>query len=246
MQSPNLTLSDEIENNLARVNQRIHAAALACGREPHDITLLAVSKTKPLAALSAAFAAGQRHFGENYVQEGVEKIVALNNPDLIWHFIGPIQSNKTRLIAQHFAWVHSLDRFKIAERLSAHRAEAEQAGRPPLNVCIQVNIDNEASKSGVPSAEVLPLARQINQLPHLRLRGLMAIPQVLASGVNEAAFVRMQELFHVLKAQGEFSCWDTLSLGMSADLECAVKHASTMVRVGTDIFGQRDYSRQFE
>lgn len=236
----------DIQKQLASVKKRISEAAQACGRKPDEITLLAVSKTRSATTIAEAVAESQQHFGENYLQEALDKIAILQNPTLIWHFIGPIQSNKTRAIAQHFHWVHTIDRLKIAERLSNHRGANSSSDSPPLNVCIQVNIDNEQSKSGVGSDEVLSLALTISNLPHLRLRGLMAIPQALADGANHEAFERMNQLFHAIKARGDFSHWDTLSMGMSADLECAIQHGATIVRVGTDIFGQRDYSTQFE
>jgi pyridoxal phosphate enzyme (YggS family) len=209
------------------------------------VTLLAVSKTVSIDAIRVAIASGQRDFGENYVVEGVEKIEALAAErvkfDLQWHCIGPIQSNKTRLVAQHFDWVHTLDRIKIAERLSEQRS----AMAAPLQVCIQVNIDGSSSKSGVLPDDVVPLALSISQLPHLQLRGIMAIPDALPYGdqfaINniavEAIYAPARKVFNQLKAL--YNTVDTLSIGMSADLEPAIMAGSTMVRVGSAIFGSR-------
>jgi PLP dependent protein len=196
---------------------------------------VAVSKTKPVAAISAAITAGQRHFGENYVQEGVQKIQHFSDDQsLTWHFIGPIQSNKTRDIAEYFSWVHSIDRIKIAQRLQQQRP----AQLPPLNVVIQVNIDDEDSKSGVTPAQVVELAAEISQLPRLKLRGLMAIPRPSQEPEQQAlSLAAMQRLFLQLKAQ--YSDLDTLSMGMSDDLSVAIEHGSTMVRIGSAIFGPR-------
>ena len=224
-----------IADNLLRVRTRIAQAALACGRSPESIILLAVSKKFDADAVRQAFAAGQTAFGENYIQEGVDKIAALADLPLQWHCIGPIQSNKTRLVATHFDWVHSVDRLKIAQRLSEQRP----ADKTPLQVCIQVNIDGGATKAGVAPQAVLELARQIQGLPGLILRGLMTIPEpaydfAAALAVHQRAW----ELFDALNAQG--LGLDTLSMGMTADLEAAVQAGSTMVRVGTAIFGKRD------
>ena len=219
---------------LRAVRARIDAAAQQAGRSVSAIGLLAVSKTFSADAVRAMAACGQRAFGENYVQEAQEKIAALADLPLEWHFIGPVQSNKTRPIAEHFAWVHSVDRLKIAERLSAQRP----AALPPLQVCIEVKVSNEASKGGVAPADLPALARAVAALPRLTLRGLMAIP---APGDNpadqRAAFGRVRALFDELVAQGH--ALDTLSMGMSADLEAAILEGATMVRIGTALFGTR-------
>lgn len=225
---------DTINANLQAVKARINAAAKQCGRDANSIELLAVSKTFGTDAVRSAHAAGQRAFGENYVQEGVEKITALSGLPLVWHFIGPIQSNKTRQIAENFDWVHSIDRLKIAERLSA----ARPANRAPLQVCIQINIGDETSKSGVPPAEALALAQSILKLPQLRLRGLMAIPPASDDvAVQRRHFGELRALRDSLAAGG--CALDTLSMGMSADIEAAIAEGATMVRVGTAIFGAR-------
>jgi pyridoxal phosphate enzyme (YggS family) len=224
-----------ISANLQAVHARIDAAARNSGRNPDAICLLAVSKTWPAAAVREAAAAGQRAFGENYVQEGIEKISALAALGLEWHFIGPLQSNKTRVVAAAFDWVHSVDRLKIAERLSEQRP----AGLPPLQVCLQVNVSGEATKSGVEPAAVSALARQIARLPGLRLRGLMAIPAPTDDFAQQSqAFRRVHELFQQLTGDG--MPLDTLSIGMSHDLEAAVAEGATMVRIGTAIFGERN------
>lgn len=213
---------------------RIARAAEAAGRDAGEVRLLAVSKTWPADSVREAAAAGQRAFGENYVQEGAEKVDALAGLGLEWHFIGPLQSNKTRLVANHFAWVHSIDRLKIAERLSAQR----DAHLPPLEVCIQVNVSGEASKSGVAPAELPALAREVACLPRLRLRGLMAIPEPTSDvALQRARFATLRELRDRLNADG--LALDTLSMGMSDDLEAAIAEGATMVRVGTAIFGSR-------
>ncbi|AIX72602.1 MAG: YggS family pyridoxal phosphate-dependent enzyme [Mixta calida] len=226
-----------IQHNLQQVRQRIAAAAASCGRDPQEITLLAVSKTKPASDVAEALAAGQRAFGENYVQEGVDKIAALGDalsPE--WHFIGPLQSNKSRLVAEHFAWCHTIDRLRIATRLNDQRP----AHLPPLNVLIQVNISDENSKSGI-MLEALPeLAQAVAALPRLRLRGLMAIPAPEKSYERQLAVCqRMADALASLKKH--YPSVDTLSLGMSDDMEAAIAAGSTMVRIGTAIFGARDY-----
>ena len=223
-----------ISANLQAVRERIAAAAHACGRDPACIRLLAVSKTKPAADVLEAVAAGQSAFGENYVQEGITKIGELARPDLEWHFIGPLQSNKTRLVAESFDWVHSIDRLKLAERLSAQRPES----LPPLQVCLQVNISDEDSKSGLPADAIAELARQVAQLPRLRLRGLMAIPAPTDS-VDEQrqAFRQVRLLYERLLNDG--LALDTLSMGMSHDLEAAIAEGATIVRIGSAIFGER-------
>lgn len=228
-----------IAEQIQQVHERIRNAALAAGRDPQQVQLLAVSKTRSADELREAIACGERRFGENYLQEALAKIAALQDEVLEWHFIGPIQSNKTRDIASHFAWVHSVDRAKVAQRLNEQRPEA----LPPLNVCIQVNISHEDSKSGVMPAEVLSLAQEISALPHLRLRGLMAIPAASEDPAEQAAaFAAMQELMQTLNQQG--FALDTLSMGMSGDMEAAIAHGATMVRIGTDIFGARHYSKK--
>lgn len=231
-------MSDLI-HHLEAVRQRIAAAAHAAGRDARTIDLLAVSKTFPAEDVRAAYDAGQRAFGENYVQEAIAKIEALADlrAALEWHFIGPLQSNKTRPVAEHFDWVHSVDRLKIAQRLSEQRPD----NLPPLNVCLQVNISGEASKSGVSMAEAVQVAQAIAALPKLRLRGLMAIPEP-AGGIDEQRVPhrRLRELFERLRENG--LPLDTLSMGMSSDLEAAVLEGATIVRVGTAIFGARDYS----
>lgn len=209
------------------------------GRAPDSIQLLAVSKTWPADKLRQMAALGQSCFGENYLQEALAKIEALADLDLQWHFIGPIQSNKTRDIAAHFDWAQSIDRFKIARRLDQQRSD-EQA---PLNVCIQVNIDNEDSKSGVKAGDVLPLAEQIAQLDRLKLRGLMVIPsRQTEESAQRASFHRAHDLFQQL--QDQHPQVDTLSMGMTADLSAAIAEGSTMVRIGTALFGQRDTSQR--
>jgi pyridoxal phosphate enzyme (YggS family) len=223
-----------IASKLQRVRQRIAAACAEAGRDVNEVTLLAVSKTFGPDAVREAHAAGQAAFGENYIQEAVEKIALLPDLPLQWHCIGPIQSNKTRLVAAHFAWAHTVDRLKIAERLSGQRP----AELPPLQVCIQVNIDGGASKSGVAPEEVSALAHAIAALPRLALRGLMTIPEPVADFEAQLAVHRKaRHLFDALRAEGV--PLDTLSMGMTADLEAAIHAGSTMVRVGTAIFGGR-------
>jgi len=226
-----------IATNLQAVRARIAAAASAAGRSPENVRLLAVSKTKPLADVLAAAAAGQTAFGENYVQEGCAKAAATVDRDFEWHFIGPLQSNKTRAVAEHFAWVHSVDRLKIAERLSAQRP----AALPPLQVCVQVNVSGEASKSGCTPADALALCQAVAALPNLRLRGLMAIPEPADNEAAQRAPLRhLRELYESIRAAG--LPLDTLSMGMTHDLEAAVAEGATIVRVGTAIFGERNYT----
>ncbi|MGH8458662.1 MAG: YggS family pyridoxal phosphate-dependent enzyme [Nevskiales bacterium] len=225
----------EVGERVGRVRERIAAAAQRAGRRPDDIRLVAVSKTQGVDAIRAAAAAGQRDFGENQLQEALAKIAASTDLGLTWHFIGPVQSNKTRGVAEHFAWVHSLDRLKIAERLSQQRPEH----LPSLQVRIQVNTSLEASKSGVKPDEALALARAVAQLPRLRLRGIMAIPRPAAGDVAAQleACLEVRAVYESLRTAGLEL--DTLSLGMSTDLEAAVQAGSTLLRVGTDIFGER-------
>ena len=225
-----------IAANLQAVRQGIAAAAQQAGRQAADVALLAVSKTVSSDRIRAAYAAGQRQFGENYVQEGIDKIAALADlrDHLQWHFIGPLQSNKTRPVAEHFDWVHTIDRLKIAERLSAQRP----AGMPALQVCIQVNISGEASKSGVAPAEVPALAHAVAALPNLRLRGLMAIPEPEHDpAAQRRPFAAMRAMLQALRADG--LQLDTLSMGMSGDMEAAIAEGATLVRIGTAIFGAR-------
>lgn len=224
------------EARLRVVRARIARAAIAAGRDPAGVCLLAVSKTFGAAAVRDLAACGQREFGENYLREALDKQAALRDLPLVWHFIGPIQSNKTRAIAEHFSWVHGVDRVKIAERLSAQRP----AGLPPLQVCIEVNVSGEASKGGVAAAELPALAAAVAALPGLRLRGLMAIPAPTSDGeAQRAAFRKMRELFDDLRARGH--ALDTLSMGMSGDLEAAILEGATIVRIGTALFGERTY-----
>ncbi|MCB4359757.1 YggS family pyridoxal phosphate-dependent enzyme [Quatrionicoccus australiensis] len=226
-----------IATNLQAVRARIATAASAAGRTPESIALLAVSKTKPLADVLTAAAAGQIAFGENYVQEGCEKAAATVGRSLEWHFIGPLQSNKTRLVAEHFAWVHSVDRLKIAERLSAQRP----ADLPPLQVCVQVNVSGEASKSGCTPDEALALCQAVATLPNLRLRGLMTIPEPTDDVAMQRAPLRqLREIYESIRAAG--LPLDTLSMGMTHDLEAAIAEGATIVRVGTAIFGERNYT----
>lgn len=223
-----------IGERLLAVRARIEAAARVAGRDPAAVSLLAVSKTWPAAAVRAAAAAGQRAFGENYVQEGVEKIEALRDLALEWHFIGPLQSNKTRPVANAFDWVHGIDRVKIAERLSAQR----DVHLPALNVCIQVNVSGEDSKSGVAPDEVAALAQAVAALPRLRLRGLMCIPEPTEDmALLRARFALLRRLRDELAGAG--LALDTLSMGMSHDIEPAIAEGATIVRVGTAIFGER-------
>jgi hypothetical protein len=225
-----------IAQNLGKVRERLDKACRTAARPPGSVTLIAVGKTFPPAALAQALAAGQRNFGENYLQEAMPKILALgaspqNRP--IWHFIGPVQSNKAREIAEHFDWVHSVEREKIAQRLSDHRPP----GLPDLNVCVQVNISGEASKSGVAEKEAAALCRKIVVLPRLKLRGLMAIPAPAAVEPLRESYRRLHRLYRALCQDG--LGLDTLSAGMSDDLEDAIAEGSTMVRLGTAIFGKR-------
>ena len=225
-----------IADNLMQVQGRIASACAAAKRPVQSVTLLAVSKTWAAEAVREAFAAGQRAFGENYVQEGLDKIEALADlrTQIEWHLIGPLQSNKTRAVAESFDWVHSIDRLKIAERLSAQRP----AALAPLSVCIQVNVSGEASKSGVAPADVAVLAHAVAALPRLRLRGLMAIPQVEGDfDAQRRPHLALHELFEALRRDG--LTLDTISAGMSGDLEAAIAAGATMVRVGTAIFGGR-------
>ncbi len=224
-----------IADNISHVGSRIQTATQAAHRPENSVQLLAVSKTKPAEALREAYAAGLRDFGENYLQEALSKQLELADLPLIWHFIGPIQSNKTRAIAEHFDWVHSVDRLKIAQRLSEQRP----AELPPLNICIQVNVSGEASKSGCTPDDLPALAAAISALPRLKLRGLMAIPEPTDDRTEQdAAFAAVQKLQASLNLP-----LDTLSMGMSHDLESAIAQGATWVRIGTALFGARDYSQ---
>lgn len=229
-----------ISQNLAQIQQQIESLSAQFQRE--NVRLLAVSKTKPVSAIEEAIQAGQKAFGENYVQEGVEKIAYFNQQtDLEWHFIGPLQSNKTKLVAAHFDWIQTVDRLKIAQRLSEQRP----ADKAPLNVLIQINISDEASKSGIAPEDMLPLAKEIALLPNLKLRGLMAIPKPEHEPAQQKiALGKMQQLFNRL--QTEFEGIDTLSMGMSDDMVAAIECGSTMVRIGTAVFGVRDYGVKAE
>mgnify|MGYP000899061751 FL=1 len=223
-----------IKSAIQAVTERIRQATLAAGRQPGEVQLLAVSKTFPADCVRQAYAAGQLAFGENYVQESIDKIAQLADLPLQWHFIGPLQSNKTRPVAEYFHWVHGIERLKIAERLSAQRP----ATLPPLQVCIQVNVSGEDSKSGCAFADVPALAAAIAQLPNLRLRGLMCIPEPSDDRTRlQAQFAALRDCLQQLQQQGYRL--DTLSMGMSADLELAIAAGSTMVRIGTAIFGAR-------
>jgi len=223
-----------ISGRLQNLATRIADAAVAAGGDPAMVRLLAVSKTWPADSVREAAAAGQHAFGENYVQEGVAKVDELAGLGLEWHFIGPLQSNKTRLVANRFSWVHSIDRLKIAERLSEQR----DVHLPPLEVCIQVNVSGEASKSGVAPPDLPELARAVAALPRLRLRGLMAIPEPTPDvALQRARFASLRAMRDELNAAG--LALDTLSMGMSDDLEAAIAEGSTLVRVGTAIFGSR-------
>lgn len=231
-----------IQQNVLRIQHRIEAACQQAGRASNTVRLLAVSKTKSVVEISTAFEAGQNAFGENYVQEGVDKIqyFQAQGLQLEWHFIGPLQSNKTRLVAEHFDWMQTLERVKIADRLNEQRP----ADKAPLNVLIQINISDEETKSGISPHEMLNLAKHIENLPHLRLRGLMAIPAPTENiAEQESAFKKMAALFEQLKQAFPTQPIDTLSMGMTDDMSSAIKCGSTMVRIGTAIFGARDYSK---
>ena len=231
---------NNVHDNLLVIKNKIQKIALECERDPNTIELIAVSKTKPVTQITEAINAGQFSFGENYVQEGVEKIHYFKQmmPDtpLIWHFIGPLQSNKSKLVAENFDWMHTIDRFKIAQRLNDQRP----ADKAKLNILIQVNISQESSKSGVAAQEVPDLVKQIITLPNLNLRGLMAIPEIDNNFDNQLhVFNKMQQLLQSLQTNYPFM--DTLSMGMTGDMQAAIVAGSTMVRIGTAIFGARQY-----
>jgi len=224
-----------VTENFRKIQDLLARAAADAGRSADQIRLVAVSKTKPLEAILALAEAGQRDFGENFVQEAVDKIDNCGRDDLVWHFIGHLQANKTRAVAEHFQWVHTVDRLKIAQRLSAQRPAASG----DLNVCIEVNIDAESSKSGVAPDAVLPLAHAIARLPRLRLRGLMCLPAMRAEFEEQRKpFARTRAILGTLRADGLDV--DTLSMGMTADYAAAIREGATIVRVGTAIFGARD------
>lgn len=228
-----------ILSNLQATREAVAKATIEAHRAVADVHLLAVSKTFPAEAVREAYQGGQRAFGENYLQEALDKQALLNDLPLEWHFIGPIQSNKTRPIAEHFAWVHGVDRLKVAQRLSEQRPE----DMPPLNICLQVNVSGEESKSGVALNEAAQLAQEIAQLPRLKLRGLMSIPAPASEESEQrAAFAKMRVLLAQLNERG--LSLDTLSMGMSHDFPAAIKEGATIVRIGTAIFGTRDYGGQ--
>jgi len=225
---------EDIAQRLAAVHARIARAERQAGRPEGSVRLLAVSKTRPATDIERALACGQHRFGESYVQEALEKIAALPRPAVEWHLIGPIQTNKTRAIAENFDWVHSIDRLKVARRLSEQRPD----GRPPLQVCLQVNISAESSKAGAAPGELSELAHAIGALPRLRLRGLMAIPARAREPARQReAFAAVRALYEGLRGDG--LALDTLSMGMSGDLEAAIAEGATMVRIGTALFGER-------
>ena len=231
---------NDIESRLLAIKEQIASHARQTGRQPEQIKLLAVSKTKPAEAIQAAYQAGQRLFGESYVQEAVTKVQYLKNipdyADIEWHFIGPLQSNKTRLVAENFDWIHSIEREKIAHRLNEQRP----AHLPALNICIQVNISGEQTKSGITADEVFGLAGIISNFPRLKLRGLMTIAENTDDlNIVRDNFLQMQELYNRLKNQ--YPSVDTLSMGMTDDMAVAIECGSTMVRIGTAIFGSREY-----
>lgn len=228
----------QITDRLDQVRADIASAAEQAQRQAQSIKLLAVSKTRQADELRQAWSAGQRDFGENYLQEALDKIEALNKLDICWHFIGPIQSNKTRPIAENFSWVHSVDRFKIAQRLNDQRP----IGMPPLNICLQVNISEEPSKSGVLPSELATLAAEVASLKNIRLRGLMAIPASDADPQRQRIpFAQLRLLLQSLQQQLPNTPLDTLSMGMSGDMDAAIHEGATIVRIGTALFGPRDY-----
>lgn len=223
-----------VTENLRKINESIASAARRAGRDPSSVTLVAVAKRQPLERVREAVAAGQRHFAGNYLQEALDQMEAVDGDRLVWHFIGAIQSNKTRAIAAHFDWVHTVERAKIARRLSDQRPE----GAPPLEICLQVNVDREESKSGCTPEELPALAQAVRELPRLRLRGLMCIPAPAGDLESQRRpFARLRGLLEELNEQGHGL--DTLSMGMSADLEAAILEGATLVRIGTDVFGPR-------
>lgn len=225
----------KVTENIENIETQLALSAIRAGRDPSTVRLLAVSKNQPLARILEAAEAGQRDFGENFVQEGLDKIQAAQRNDLVWHFIGHLQSNKTREVAESFAWVHSVDRLKIAQRLNDQRP----TNLPPLNVCIQVNIDNEPSKSGVAPANVMELARAISAMPRLKFRGLMCLPAIRETfSAQRVPFAALRELADALNEDGLEN--DILSMGMSDDFDAAIAEGANIVRIGTAIFGPRD------
>jgi pyridoxal phosphate enzyme (YggS family) len=230
----NTPMSSSIDFNIAKVQQRIRDAEKKYLRKAHSVQLMAVSKTRPAEQIRQAAAAGIKDIGENYLQEALQKQAQLQDLALRWHFIGPIQANKTRAIAEHFDWVHSVDRLKIAQRLNDQRP----ANLPPLNICLQINISNETTKSGISLAQLPELLKQCHTLPNICLRGVMAVP---AASSDTQALRQQYALLRdtVVKLQYDYATLDTLSLGMSADMEHAIAEGSTMVRIGSDIFGPR-------
>ncbi len=228
-----------VTENLRKIRDLLTQAALEAGREPQAVRLLAVSKKQPVERVMEAAAAGQREFGENQAGEGVDKILAVADDTLIWHFIGHLQSNKSRAVAEHFDWVHSVDRLKIARRLSEQRP----AERGDLNICLQINVDEETSKSGIAADDVAELAHAVASLPRLRLRGLMCLPRI-REGIDaqRVPFARLRELAETLRGQGIEL--DTLSMGMSADFRAAIAEGATIVRIGTAVFGPRPGERE--
>jgi pyridoxal phosphate enzyme (YggS family) len=235
MTLPSTKTASSITDNLLAINRKIAHAASTNGRAANSIKLLAVSKTKPVSDIITAYQSGHRHFGENYVQEAVEKIIQMSDyQDILWHFIGPLQSNKSKFIAEHFDWMHSLDRLKIAKRLNEQRS----VHQVPLNVCVQVNIDDEDAKAGIAPNEVISFVEQLQALPRVKCRGLMTIPQAKVSEAQrKSSFAKMRDLFD--DCAQKFDDFDTLSMGMSDDLDIAIEYGSSFVRVGTAIFGKR-------
>jgi len=223
---------NSIAQRFANVSKQLRQAEIDSQRPLGSVQLLAVSKTKPAADIAAAYRIGQRHFGENYLQEALKKQLELAAFNISWHFIGPLQSNKTKAIAQHFAWVHSVDRLKVAERLSEQRPDY----LPPLNICLQINISDEASKSGIELADLPELIEQVSKLPNLRLRGVMAIPEPQQD--YQAQCLPYRQLYQAVR-QLDRNDLDTFSFGMSGDLQAAVAEGSTLVRIGTALFGER-------
>lgn len=226
-----------LANNYQATKEKISLLEQRYQRHTDEVCLIAVSKTRSVEEIRSIASLGQRHFGENYVQEALDKITQITDIPLIWHFIGPIQKNKTKLIAEHFDWVHSVDREVVATRLNDQRPKS----LPKLNICLQINIDNEKSKSGIPTDELSALAKSIAELPNLTLRGLMAIPTATDDIAQQmSAFKKMNVLFSELKSH--YNQVDTLSMGMSNDFETAIANGSTMIRIGTALFGPRNYS----
>lgn len=236
MTTDSTDIDTQIAAKIVQINAQIEEAAKAHNREPNHIKLLAVSKTKPVSDIVSAYNAGHRNFGENYVQEAVEKIQQMAQySDILWHFIGPLQSNKSKFIAEHFDWMHSLDRIKIAQRLHEQRSVHQQA----LNVCVQINIDDEQNKAGIPPSQTFDFIEQLQSFDRIKCRGLMTIPKANVSETERrTSFAKMHDLYE--QCVRKFDNIDTLSMGMSDDLSIAIEYGSTMVRVGTAIFGSRN------